>query len=101
MVKGLEGVEWRYALRKFLIKVSLLVIYFSVPGSPFFFFFVYVNRSKSFPGGSDGKASACSVGDLGSIPGSGRSSGEGNGNPLQYSCLENFMNGGAVQKRSS
>ena len=35
--------------------------------------------------------SACSVGDLGSIPGSGRSSGEGNGNPLQYSCLENSM----------
>ena len=42
-----------------------------------------------FPGGSDGKASACNVGDPGSIPGSGRSSGEGNGNLLQYSCLEN------------
>ena len=41
-----------------------------------------------FPGGSDGKASACNVGDLGSIPGSGRSSGEGNDNPLQYSCLK-------------
>ena len=41
------------------------------------------------------KASACSAGDLGSIPGSGRSRGEGNGNPLQYSCLENSMNGGA------
>ena len=44
-----------------------------------------------FPGGSDGKASACSAGDPGSIPGSGRSPGEGNGNPLQYSCLENSM----------
>ena len=44
-----------------------------------------------FPGGSDGKASACSVGDPGSIPGLGRSPGEGNGNPLQYSCLENSM----------
>ena len=44
---------------------------------------------KDFPGGSDGKASAYNVGDLGSIPGSGRSPGEGNGNPLQYSCLEN------------
>ena len=44
-----------------------------------------------FPGGSDGKASACNAGDLGSIPGSGRSPGEGNGNPLQYSCLENSM----------
>ena len=44
-----------------------------------------------FPGGSDGKASACNARDLGSIPGSGRSPGEGNGNPLQYSCLENPM----------
>ena len=49
----------------------------------------------SFPGGSDGKVSAYNVGDPGSIPGSGRSSGEGNGNPLQYSCLENPMDGGA------
>ena len=44
-----------------------------------------------FPGGSEGKASACNAGDLGSIPGSGRSPGEGNGNPLQHSCLENPM----------
>ena len=42
-----------------------------------------------FPGSSDGKASAYNAGDPGSIPGSGRSPGEGNGNPLQYSCLEN------------
>ena len=48
---------------------------------------------SDFPGGSDGKASAYSAGDLGSIRGSGRSPGEGNGNPLQYSCLENPMNG--------
>ena len=48
-----------------------------------------------FPGGSEIKGSACNVGDLGSIPGSGRSPGEGNGNPLQYSCLENPMDGGA------
>ena len=41
------------------------------------------------PGGSDGKAFACNSGDLGSIPGLGRSPGEGNGNPLQYPCLEN------------
>ena len=53
------------------------------------------NLRRDFPGGSDGKASAYNVGDLGSIPGSGRSSGEGNGNPLQYSCLENPMDGGA------
>ena len=48
-----------------------------------------------FPGGSDGKASVYNAGDLGFIPGSGRSPGEGNGNPLQYSCLENPMDGGA------
>ena len=48
---------------------------------------------EGFPGGSGVKASACNVGDLGSIPGSGRSSGEGNGNPLQYPCPENPMTG--------
>ena len=48
-----------------------------------------------FRGGSDGKVSACYAGDLGSIPGLGKSPGEGNGNPLQYSCLENSMDGGA------
>ena len=47
-------------------------------------------------GGSDGKASAYNVGDSGSIPGSGRSPGEENGNPLQYSCLENSMDGWAL-----
>ena len=47
------------------------------------------------PGGSEVKASACTVGDLGLIPGSGRSPGEGHGNPLQYSCLENPTDGGA------
>ena len=48
-----------------------------------------------FPGGSDGKEYTCNVGDLGSIPGLGRSPGEGNGNPLQYHCLENPMDRGA------
>ena len=48
-----------------------------------------------FPGGSEVKASAWDVGDLGLIPGSGRSPGEGNGNPLQYSCLDNPMDRGA------
>ena len=48
-----------------------------------------------FPGGSDGKVSACNLGDPGSIPGLGRSPGEGNGLPLQCSCLENPMDGGA------
>ena len=50
-----------------------------------------------FPVSSDGKESALNVGDQGSIPGSGRSPGEGNGNPLQYSCLENSMDRGAWQ----
>ena len=50
--------------------------------------------SKDFPGGSDGKASVYSAGDLGSIPGLGRFPGEGDGNPLQYYCLENPMDRG-------
>ena len=50
---------------------------------------------RDFPGGSDSKESACSAGDTGLIPGLGRSAGEGNGNPLQYSCLENPMDRGA------
>ena len=48
-----------------------------------------------FPGGSDGKASTCNAGDPGSIPVSERSPGEGNGNPLQYSCRENSLDGEA------
>ena len=48
-----------------------------------------------FPGGSDGKEYACNDGDPGLIPGLGRPSGEGNGNPLQYSCLDNSMDRGA------
>ena len=50
---------------------------------------------SGFPGGSEVKVSAWNAGDLGLILGSGRSPGEGNGNPLQYSCLENPMEGGA------
>ena len=50
-----------------------------------------------FPGGTDGKEFACNTGGLGSIPGSGISLGEGNGNPLQYACLENPMYRGAWQ----
>ena len=52
--------------------------------------------SLGFPGGSEGKASAYIVGHPGLIPGSGSSPGEGNGNPLQYSRLENSMDGGAL-----
>ena len=53
--------------------------------------------TMGFPGGSDGKESACNVGDLDSIPGLGQSPGEGHGNPLQYSCLKNLMVRGAWQ----
>ena len=58
-------------------------------------FLVLTSLLDDFLGGSDSKVSAYSVGDLGSIPGLGRSPGEGNGNPLQYSCLENPMDGEA------
>ena len=54
-----------------------------------------IGGKEGFPGCSDSKESACNAGDLGSIPGSERSPGEGNGNPLQYSCLENSMGTGA------
>ena len=57
--------------------------------------FIDVLICLDFPGGSDSKASAYNAGDPGSIPGLGRSSGKGNGNPLQHSCLENPMDGGA------
>ena len=50
---------------------------------------------RDVPGGSDGKVSAYNEGDLGLVPGLGRSPGEGNGSPLQYSCLEDPMDGGA------
>ena len=52
-------------------------------------------KQVGFPGGASGKESASNAGDLGSIPGSGGSPGEGHGNPLQYSCLENPMDIGA------
>ena len=52
---------------------------------------------KGFPGGSEDKASACNAGDPGSIPGLGRSPGEGNSNPFQYPCLENPMDRGTWQ----
>ena len=54
-----------------------------------------LTSEMGFPGGSDSKASVCNTGDPGSIPGLGRSPGEGNGNPLQYSCWENSMERGA------
>ena len=68
-------------------------MFFSLGSSLLFIFLRIIYLG--FPGGSNGKEHACTVGDLGSIPGSGRSPGEGNGNPLQYSYLENPMDRGA------
>ena len=67
------------------------------PGKPqtFFILIIYFCDHLGFLGGSDGQESACSSGDPSSIPGLGRSPGEGNGYPLQYFCLENSMDGGA------
>ena len=81
-----------------LLFTSLEIIFF------IFFSVLYLSTSSlthmmlyhlGFPGGTEVKVSACNAGDLGSIPGSESSPGEGNGNPLQYSCLENPMDGGA------
>ena len=75
----------------------LLHVYYYINGLLVFHLRDYYYLSITFyiPGGSDGKASVCNVGKPGSIPGSGRSSGEGNGNPLQYYCLEKPMDRGA------
>ena len=78
-------------------KLSSVIQSFLILAGPFIIFIILkIVYSLGFPGGSDGRASACNEGDLGSIPGSGRSPGEGNGNPLQYSCLENSMGRGAL-----
>ena len=82
-------------------KVTQLYIYifsfglFSIIGYYKIFNIVPCAYIGGFPGGSEVKVSACNAGDLGLIPGLGRSPGEGNGSPLQYSCLENPMDGGA------
>ena len=78
--KGIKGRNWW--------SVFLQRTYCLSTGSP---------HLNDLPGGSDGKASAYNAGDLDLIPGLGRSPGEGNGNPLQYSCLENPMDRGAWQ----
>ena len=96
--------------RKFLIRASLVTTYdkrkrkenpFTVKGdnktalSGMVYLLMPSLSSNDFPGGSDGKVSVYDAGDPGSIPGLGRSLGEGNGNPLQYYCLENPMDRGA------
>ena len=66
-------------------------------GGPWEVFMGLVPYKRGYPGGSNGKESACKARDPGLIPGWGRSPGEGNGNPFQYSCLENSMDRGAWQ----
>ena len=85
---------------KQLVKYPQIVIFnliFSSKEYAFQIAYALGINSGNFPNSSVGKESSCNAGDLGSIPGSGRSSAEGNGNPLQYSCLENPMDRGAWQ----
>ena len=81
MLEGLGGREILGAPREPIFNSSSTV-------------YIALTLYVGFPGGSDSKESACNVGDMGLILGLGRSPGEGNGNPLQYSCLENSMDRG-------
>ena len=74
----------------FVISSIFIIVYFFLRSSIYICFYM-------FPAGSDGKESACNAWNLGSIPGLGRSPGEGNGKPFYYSCLENSMDGEAWQ----
>ena len=84
MVKDREA--WRAAVRG-VTKSWTWLSYWTTVG--FLNYLIILLDTYSFPGGSDGKESACNAGNVGFIPGLGRSPGEGNGYPLQYSCLEN------------
>ena len=91
----LVGLAWERAWPLTQVHGQLDILLLEFPwgswgGISYLFLFI-----KDFPGGSDGKASVYNAGDPGSIPGSGRSPGEGNGNPLQYYCLENPKDRGA------
>ena len=72
------------------IYIYLIYIYIYIYICLYIYIYIYI-----FTDGSEGEESPCNAGDLGLIPGSGRFPGEGNGNPLQYSCLENPMDRGA------
>ena len=75
-------------------KTVTIYLYITIEERKYITLNTYNTYTMCFPGGSDGKESAYNVGDLGSSPGSGRSPGEGNGNPLQYSCLDSFKDRG-------
>ena len=74
---------------------AMILLFRMLSFKPNFFFTLLFHRHQGFPGGAEVKTSVYNAGDPGLIPGLGRSPGEGNGNPLQHSCLENPMDGGA------
>ena len=87
---------WRAGAWKIIQSITVLILKYkckilTISKIQYFCHSVLKYFKNSFPSGSEGKVSACSAGDLGLIPGLGSSPGEGNGNPLQYSCLENPM----------
>ena len=82
-------------LRTHTNRYRYMDIYLNVCVNIIHIFEYMYEQNRGFPGGSDGRPSAYNAGDPGSVPGLGRSSGEGNGNPPQYSCLENPMDGEA------
>ena len=91
---------WQYSFVKntFLcLRLTLLHPFYEFLLRIMAYYFIKITLFLGFPGDSNSKESACNAGGLGSIPGSGRSPGEGNGNSLPHSCLENFMDGGAWQ----
>ena len=79
----------------FVYTVKVISFFFVIFLIFFFLILSWDIADYRLPSGSDSKESACTLGDLGLIPGSGKSPEGGNGNPLQYSCLENFMDRGA------
>ena len=97
MVPFLMGLEHSFQSGITICLCPFVLSFFECSKNTFFpaYFLMYLKDILIFPGGSEGKASACNAGDAGLIPGLGRSPGEGNGNPLQYCCLENPMVGEA------
>ena len=91
---------WQYSFVKntlLCLRLTLLHQFYEFLLRSMAYYFIKIILFLSFPGDSDGRESACNAGGLGSIPGSGRSPGEGNANSLQYSCLEDSMDRGAWQ----
>ena len=104
-VHGLRSYKWCHPVLIFLFLSSLSIIisrsiYVAANGIISFFFCCVVFHCIRFPWWLSGKESACQTGDWSLIPGLGRSPGEGNGNPFQYSCLRSPMDRGAWQAKS-